>query len=257
MPKADIIHTNAETIGDYGLCGYKNPKNESFRRKTEWTRARFADGMRYNILFSEKDGAVGGIEYVPGEKSWRPVNAKGYMMIHCIYIMNKDYKGFGYGQKLLDSCITDAVKNGHSGLVTIARKGTWMASNELFVQNGFVQCDSADPDYELLVKKFDDSEPDPSFKAVLHSPFTEQSKGLVIMTSDQCPYAVKTTPEIELIAKEKYDIEAKVIEIENAEQAQNVPSAFGMFCMMWNGRVISDHPISKRRFTNIMDKIFK
>jgi len=257
MSKAQIIHTNAETIRNYGLCGYKNPKNESFRRKTEWTRARYADGMRYNVLFSEEDGAVGGIEFVPGEKSWRPVNADGYMVIHCIYIMNKDYKGIGYGQKLLDSCMEDADKNRYSGIVTIARKGTWMASNDLFLRNGFVQCDSAEPDYELLVKKFDKSSVDPSFKPELRRIADEHSKGLVIMTSDQCPYAVKTTPEIMAIAKDKYDIEAKVIDIENAEQAQNVPSAFGMFCMMWNGRVISDHPISKRRFTNIMNKIFE
>lgn len=72
------------------MCGYKKTKNENFRQKLEWTRKRFADGMRYKVLVSEEKGAIGGIEYLPGENAWRPVQASGYMFIHCIYIIKKE-----------------------------------------------------------------------------------------------------------------------------------------------------------------------
>jgi hypothetical protein len=40
------------------------------------------------------------------------------------------------------------------GVAVVTRKGPFMAGKELFVKNGVVAVDTALPDFELLVKKF-------------------------------------------------------------------------------------------------------
>ena len=62
--KVTIIDTNESNIQNYGMCGYKNLKNEGYKRKVDWIKEQFKKGMKYKILFSEEYGAVGGIEYL-------------------------------------------------------------------------------------------------------------------------------------------------------------------------------------------------
>jgi hypothetical protein len=47
---------------------------------------------------------------------------------------------------------------------------------------------------------------------------------------------------------------ARIEELKTCTQAQNAPSAYGIFNIVFNGEVIADHPISARRFANIMTK---
>jgi len=53
-------------------------------------------------------------------------------------------------------------------------------------------------------------------------------------------------------SKKKLNIKADLIELEDADSVQNVPCAFGTFCIIYNGEVISHHPISNTRFENII-----
>jgi hypothetical protein len=250
-----IIDTNENNIANYGMCGYKNIKNIGFKRKIDWIKKHYRDRMKVKILQSAEHGSVGSIEYLPGEFAWRPVNAIGYMFIHCILIYSKKYKGFGYGRQLLDECITGAKKQNLKGVAVVTRKGTFMQGNDLFVRNDFVSVDKAEPDFELLVNKFDESFPDPKFIKFPDSSLTKYQSGLSIITSDQCPYATKSVEDITLVAKQNYNIIPQVIELKNYKEAQNVPSAFGSFCIFYNGEIIADHPISSRRFSNIMKKV--
>lgn len=49
------------------------------------------------------------IEYVPGEYCWRPVEASGYIFIHCLFVGFKNsYKHKGYANILIDDCIKEA-----------------------------------------------------------------------------------------------------------------------------------------------------
>ena len=47
------------------------------------------------------------IECAPGSHAWRPVEAEGYLVIHCL-VVNGKHKGKALGALLLDSCLTDA-----------------------------------------------------------------------------------------------------------------------------------------------------
>lgn len=257
METIKIIDTNANDIQQYGMCGYKNIKNEGYRRKVEWLKQRFAEGMKHKILYAEKDGAVGGIEYIPGEYAWRPVDAAGYLFIHCIYIMSRKYKDKGWGVRLLETCLEDAANENKHGAAVVTRKGTFMAGGDLFQKSGFEVSDTAPPDFELLVKKLDPQAPSPVFKDHGTLKPAGDDEGLVIYTSDQCPYAEKSVREISEVAGTTYGIKPKIVLLNTFEDAQNSPCAFGTFCIVYRGAVVADHPISSRRFTNIMNKILK
>ena len=256
MCKAYLIETTKENIHEFGMCGYKNLKNEGYRKKVEWTKKFFDYGMKYKILYSEKDVAVGGIEYIDGENAFRPVDAGGYLFIHCLYIMKKDYKGKGYGEMMLQDCIDDAKKQNKHGVAVITRKGTWMAKRDLFIKHGFEVIDSAKPDFELLAYKFNPSAPAPSFRANAMAKKVNKGKGLQIYYSEQCPYTDKAINEIPQAAQE-FGINAELINLDTPEKAQKSPCAFGTFYITFNGKVIAENPISQTRFKNILSKIVK
>ncbi|MEZ5335661.1 MAG: YoaP domain-containing protein [Methanolobus sp.] len=44
------------------------------------------------------------------------------------------------------------------------------------------------------------------------------------------------------------------MDLEDYAAAQNSPCSFGTFCIIYNGEIISHHPISNTRFMNIMNK---
>ena len=255
MNEIKIINTNSDNADNFAMCGYKNEKQGGYRRKIEWNKKRFAEGMRYKVLHSEGHGAVGGIEYIPGEFTWRAVEASGYMMIHCIYIMKKPYKGKGYGNLLLAECLKDAKKEKMNGVAVIARKGTWMAGKELYIKNGFEVVDTAPPDFELLVNRFNKKAPLPKFTGDWDKREKKYSKGLTLITSDQCPYTTKAINEISETAKSEYGFTPKIVELKSAKEAQQSPCAFGCFCILFDGKVVADHPISNTRFKNIMNKL--
>ena len=254
MNEIEIIDTNADNICDYGFCGIKNIKQEGYKRKTDWLKKRFSEGMRFKILHSAKEGFVGMIEYIPGRYAWRAVEAKGYMVIHCLFVLYKKYQGKGYGSQLIEECIKDAKREKMNGVAAVTRKGPWLAKKELFLKNGFELVGKAPPDFELLVKKFKKSAPSPKFGGDWRERLGKYSKGLTIIRSDQCPYLEKWVGEISETAQGKFGLKAKIVELKTCKDAQNAPSAYGTFSIVYNGKLIAVQPISNKRFINIMKK---
>jgi len=257
MEKIEIIHTNADNICDYSLCGYKDIKQEGYRRKIDWLKKRFKEGMKIKFLDSAKERSFGMIEYVPGEYAWRPVGASGYMFIHCLFIIPKKYKGKGYGSLMAQECLKDAKSQKTHGVAVVTRKGTWMAGKDLFLKLGFEVVDTAPPDFELLAKKFKKSAPSPKFRGDWEEKLRKYGNGMTIMSADQCPYSAKFVREIVETAQRTYGIKPKVIELKSSKEAQNSPSPFGVSALILDGKLLADHPISNRRFMNIMEKELK
>ena len=252
MNELKLIETDTFNVQNFGMCGLKNPKHEGYSQKKAWLKHRYFEGMRYKILFSETEGTVGGIEYLPGEYAWRPVEAFGYIFIHCIYLMLKKHRKKGYGSMLINDCINDAKRNNKYGVSVITRKGSWMAGKDIFLLNGFGVVDTFEPDYELLTLKFNKNYPNPKFNKKILSDVKKYSKGLTLFSSAQCPYTSKSIFDLQKISKEKYGMEINLIKIKNYIEAQKVPCPFGSFCLILNGKIIADHPISSKRFTGIM-----
>jgi GNAT superfamily N-acetyltransferase len=254
MPKVEIIDTNKDNIHNYGFCGYSNPNNEGHIAKSEWLKERYREGLRLKVLQSDSDGSVGMIEYIPGEYVWRAVNADGYMFIHCLMINKREYKGKGYGAELLEHCIADARKAKMLGVAVMTSAGTWMASKDLFLAHGFEIVDSAPPRFDLLVLKFKKSAPSPSFNRSAGKIEAKYKNGLTIFWSDQCPYIGKSVADVTEAAN-SLGIKPKLVELKDCKSAQKMPNPYGTYCMIYNGKIIADHPVSRARFLNTMKKI--
>jgi len=257
MSDAEIKEINAENIFDYGFCEIRSIEHEGCRRKAEWFKKRLSEGMRYKVLYSEKKGTVGLIEYIPGMYAWRAIEADRYMAIHCLCIFYKPFRERGYASQMIDECIIDAKKEKMYGVAVVTRKGAWMVGKEIFLKKGFEVIDKAPPDFELLVKKFKKDAPNPKFKEDWEKVLNKYNKGLTILRSDQCPYIAKSMKEITEMIKERYKIRARIIEMESHEHVQNAPSPYAIFSLIYDGKLHAFHPISSKRFMNIMDKELK
>jgi len=255
MSEVRIVDMDADNIFDHGFCGTKSTQHEECRRKAEWFKKRLAEGMKYKVLYSEDKGAVGLIEYIPGEYAWRAVEADGYIVIHCLCIFYRPYREKGVAAQMIDECIKDAQKDKKHGVAVVTRKGAWMVGKDIFVKKGFEVMDRADPDFELVVKKFKKDAPSPKFKGNWDKALGKYQKGLTILYSDQCPYIAKSVGEIRETVEQRYGIEANFVEIKDHVQAQNAPSPYAIFSLIYDGELLAFHPISSKRFMNIMDKV--
>lgn len=256
MGDIEIVDLNPDNIADYGVCGYKDVKKHvELQRKIEWFKEYYPKGLRIKAAVSKKSGYQGMLEYIPGEYAHRPVEADGYMFIHCIFVgFRKEFKGKGLASSLLNECIEEAKDNEMLGIAVITRKGPFMVGNDIFLKQGFEIVDSAEPDFNLLVQKFDDKSENPKFRADMDESLNEYSNGLTILRSVQCLYTEKNVNAIIESAKDKFKLKTKLINLEGAETVQNTPCAFGSFCLIYDGEILSYHPISKTRFENIMRK---
>ncbi len=121
-----IIDLTPENIADYGVCGYKDiGKHKELRNKIAWFDEYYSKGLKIKVLFSGKGGYQGMLEYLPGKVAHRPVNADGYMFIHCIFVgFKNEFKGKGYASVLIDECINDAKIQKMLGVAVVTRKST-------------------------------------------------------------------------------------------------------------------------------------
>lgn len=251
-----IMDADIDIIKEYGICGYKNPKKPGYSEKINWLNDRFKEGLKIKILYSVKDKAQGMIEYIPGEYCWRPVQANGYLFIHCIYVgLKKVYKNNGYGTQLIQECIKDAKTLSYNGVAVVTRKGSFMANRDIFIKNNFEIVDQAGTDFELLVYKLKDSAKAPYFILNNESLKNRYNNGLTIIRADQCPYTVKNVNEIAEASESNFKIKPNIITLKNYQEAQQTPCSFGTFSIIYDGKLISEHPISKNRFINIMNKL--
>ncbi len=251
----EIIDLTPENIADYGVCGYKDVKKHlELRRKIDWFKEYYPKGLRIKVIFSKKGGYQGMLEYIPGKYTHRPVDAEGYMFIHCIFVgFKNEFKGKGHASSLIEECIKDAKKAKMQGVAVVTRKGPFMAKKDIFIKKGFILVDEAKPDFELLALKFNQKAINPKFKNMTMN-MEKYTKGLTIIRSAQCPYSEKNVNAIMETAKNKLNMKANLIDLKDSNAAQHTPCAFGTFCIIYNGEIISHHPISNTRFENIMKK---
>ena len=249
MRDYEVIDTDAENIFGCSLCGNKSANNLGRRRKGNWLKERYAEGLRYKVLCSKKSGDIGMIEYAPGNHAWRPVEAEGYFVIHCLMVARK-HKGKGLGSLLLNSCLSDAKESKCPGVAVVTSDDSFMAGSALFLKAGFVPVDRIPP-YELLVKKLQKTAPDPRFVVDRERLFKRYRNGLVILAADQCPYVIQSVERIAEAAR-TLGLEPKVVRVGSAKASRELPTPYGVFCILYDGKLIAERPISATRFMSIM-----
>ncbi len=250
-PKPVLVDVDSGNAATLPCCGVKNPEHEGRKRKLRWWRVAVKRGARAKVLLTPDRRQCGYIEYLPGEFAWRGVEAAGYMFIHCIWTFYKQYQKQGHAAAMIEACVADAKAAGMKGVAVVARDGPWLAGSDLYLKNGFVTVDAAPPDYQLLVRKLDPSAEDPHFKTGWDRKPTRYGRGLTIIRADQCPHAVRMAAEVAGVAT-THRLKPRVVDLKSCRQAQNAPTPYAVFAVIYDGRVLADHQISATRFRNIL-----
>ena len=242
--ETDIINVDRSNVEETGFfCYMSKRKSEGYLRKLAWVKARLDEGMRIKMLELPERGFI---EYIPGGKAWRAVDAEGWMVIHCLWIVGKS-KGRGLGGTLLEECVEDARKSGMLGVAMVTSEGNWLAGKRLLEYRGFQAVDTAPPSFTLMAKKLRPG-PLPSFPGDWAARTERWGEGLTILRSDQCPYIPDAT-RILLEAAAKKKIKSRVIEFRTAREVQTrSPSPYGVFSIVHNGTLLGHHYLKEEDF---------
>lgn len=255
MANYKIINVDSGNIEKLGFFCIKNKKHPGYNAKLSWLQQRFEEGMRIKLILTPEDRPAGFLEYIPGEYTWRVINAPDYLVIHCIWVASKKISYQGMGSALLKDCLNDAESSGKLGVAVVTSDGSFMASKEIFIENGFEQVDEAEPHFQLLVRSLKKGTL-PAFPRNWEERL-RQYHGLQLIYTNQCPFIGKAVVELPPVAKQQ-GIPLHLVELKNAVEArEKMPSPYGTFNLVYNGQLLADHPISATRFKNILHKELK
>jgi L-amino acid N-acyltransferase YncA len=230
----DVDRSNVDESGFF--CYMSKRKSEGYLRKLAWVKARLDEGLRIKLLKLPERGFI---EYIPGEKAWRAVRAKGWMVIHCLWVVGRS-KGRGLGSLLVDECVKDARKAGMSGVAMVTTEGNWLSGRKILEKHGFEAVDAAPPSFTLMAKPFKTG-PRPSFPKDWEARAARFGPGLTVLRTDQCPYLPDAVANLMKAAARKR-IKARVVELRTAREVQALsPSPYGAFNIVLDGRLAGYH----------------
>ncbi len=248
-PEVVLERVGPENWEECGIGCLTNRKHVGYGPKVGWLEDRFREGLRYFLLRDEVGKALAFLEHVPGEYAWRPVHAEGWLFIHCLWVYSAGQRVGGLGGRLLQACVEEARKQDVIGVAAVVSDGPWMVGAGVFHKNGFQKIAEADR-FQLVVHRLREG-PDPRFRDIGKN--LEGYQGLNLVYSAQCPMLPKSAHDLSEMAAE-HGLELKVRVLRTPEEAQNAPSYYGVFNLVWNGRLLSDHYVSKGRFRNLLKK---
>ena len=249
MPDAVLEKVGPDNLSECGIGCIANRKHVGYEPKVDWLNKRFAEGLRFLLFRSEKSKPLAFLEYVPGEYAWRPVDAEGWLFVHCLWVYSKGQAVGGLGSRLIAACVEEARVAGARGVAAMVSDGPWMAGKGVFLKNGFKEIAEQDR-FQLLTHRLRKGAA-PSFRDL--SSKWAKHKGLHIVYSAQCPYLPKSVNDVSSMAKE-HGLDVKVTLLKSAREAQNAPSYYGVFNILWNGKLLSDHYVSQGRFKNLLKR---
>ena len=236
---AKIIDVNAENIDNQDLfCKKTKKKLPGYQNKVKWIKERFREGLKYKVLYvkeGNKETSRGMIEYIPGEYNWRGIDADGWMVIHCIWVVGKA-KQKGHGDKLLKLAIEDAKKQRLHGVVGMsAEKEGRVPKKKIFLKNGFVKVDEIEPNFSLYALVFNEDAPKPRFYPINKGNQSKYSEGVSIVYTDQCPYIVDLVEDLNSeYGKDKINS----IKLNTSKEArENAVYPYGTYCIICNGDI--------------------
>ena len=259
----EIITVDAGNVDRLGFfCYMSKAKAPGYRQKRDWLMARFAEGLRIEMLHETGGRTVGFIETIPGEYAWRAVNAAGYLVIHCVWVVGRG-KGKGHGTRLLRTSLDEARRQRLRGVAMVAGDGVWLAGKQLFLKNGFEQVDvcacagaagasaNAVPAFRLLVHSFSEA-PNPVFPTDWAARQASFGDGFTVIRTPQCPYIDDATADLLQIAAER-GIPARAVELTSAQEAQSLsPSPYGTFGIVRDGRLFSYHYLCRKELEKLL-----
>jgi hypothetical protein len=250
MVEPILVKVGPQNFEECGIGCLSNPKHVGHAPKMAWLRERFDDGLRY-LLYRDGEGKpLGFLEYVPGEHAWRPVDAAGWLFVHCLWVFSRGKEVGGLGSGLIQACLEEAHKAGSAGVAALVSEGAWMVSPRVFLRNGFEVVAEVGR-FQMVARRLAREGPDPRFRDI--GDRAARYDGLHVVYSPQCPMLPRSVHDLGEMAAE-HGLDLQVTELRTAREAQDAPSHYGVFNLLWNGRLLSDHYVSKGRFRNLLRK---
>ena len=133
-------------------CAISNNKDIQVSSKKAWLADRFDEGL---VFLKSVERGKCFIEYIPAENAWNPIDADGYMYIDCLWVSGS-FKGHGYANDLLNTCIEDSKGKDKKGLCILStvKKKPFLADPKFLTHKGFSVCDEADNGIQLWYLPF-------------------------------------------------------------------------------------------------------
>ncbi len=165
-----------------------------------------------------------------------------YLYIYCLWVAGS-YKGKGYGEALLQSCIDDAKAQGKSGICVLSskKKKPFLSDKKFMLKYGFKVVDSINDEYELLALSLDGSQP--QFTADARKQ-TIENKELTIYYGVQCPYIPNCIEQIYNYC-ENNQVPLQLIEVDTLEKAKQLPCIFNNWAVFYNGKFETVHLLNE------------
>jgi N-acetylglutamate synthase-like GNAT family acetyltransferase len=236
MPAIEIVDVNASNVDDLGFfCAMSKADQTGYKEKLAWVKERFQDGLRIKLI---RGGGRGFIEYIPGRFAWRGIEATGYMVIHCMWVVGRA-RGKGQGKALLDACIRDAREAGLHGIAAVtAQREMGLVDTGFFLHHGFHVVQSTGG-MDLVALKFDLAAADPRFSNDLKKKSKALGTGLTIVSSPQCPYTYEGAEQVLALARAD-GMRARSLRVTTLKQLHETsPSPYASFDIVCNGEVVS------------------
>lgn len=236
---SELITLDSKTIGqEHICCAFSDKKcTDSYQAKKDWLSQEFENGYVFRRL---DERAKVFIEYGPSEKAWIPITAPNYLNINCFWVSGK-YKKNGYGKKLLQTAIDDAIAQNKEGLVTVVgtKKFHFMSDTKWFLKQGFEEVERISSGFSLLMKKINSKAEMPKFNDSVKSGECPDKYGIVVYYSNRCPYSEFHVMESLVETAKNRKLKLKVIKLKTLEQAQKAPSPATIFSLFLNGKFMT------------------
>lgn len=248
----EYIQVTKENLEEEHICcALSNNKDAQVSSKKAWLSERFDDGL---VFLKSIERGKCFIEYIPAENAWNPIEARDYMYIDCLWVSGS-FKGHGYSNDLLETCIADSKSKEKKGLCILAaaKKKPFLADPKYLKHKGFKVADEADNGIQLWYLPFDDDAVVPSFKDCAKHPQVEEN-GYVLYYTSQCPFNAKYVPILEETARE-HGIAFKSIHLTSKEEARSAPTPITTYALFYNGDYVTNEQMNDKKFLKLVSRL--
>ncbi len=248
MEYIKVTKDNLES--EHICCAISNDNDVQVASKKAWLTECFNDGL---VFLKSVERGKCFIEYIPAENAWVPIRAEGYMYIDCLWVSGS-FKGHGYSNDLLGTCIADSKEKGKQGLCILssAKKRPFLADPKYLKYKGFTVCDEAVGGIQLWYLPFSERANSPTFKECAKLPHIEKS-GYVLYYTNQCPFNAKYVPIVEKAAKE-HGIPFTAIRLASKKEARNAPTPVTTYAMFFNGTFLTNEQMNEAKFLKLISR---
>lgn len=245
----EFVTLTADNLDQHHLCcALGDPKHAAgVADKKAWLRERFGEGLVFRKL--DVRGKVF-VEYAPAEFAWRPIEAPGWLVVHCLWVSGRFAKQ-GYGRQLMESCLDDARAQGRAGVVIAAadRKRPFLSDPRFLKHLGFEEVDRRGV-FRLYARAVRDEVVAPRFTESVAA--DDDADTFVARYHDQCPFNRHWAAEV-VGHLEATGHRARVERIDSCAVARTVASPLGAYGLERGGELVCHHLTTERATRKAVD----